>query len=128
MRLKVLPLQFFYWDDFLEDDDGLVEIEPRYHRDNEYLLGDFWWFECDGRAFTYKDPRRQQSQRRQFLCSLDISDEDILTARELKAVETILNLTRNPRLKSEALKQWRRHDHAQSLREISRGNIKWYKE
>lgn len=118
-RIKVLPTEFWMQEGWRED-CGVVETAPFFHKDNQYLVGDNWWFEIDGKAFTYRDPKKQRGAVAQFKYQLSVTDEAILDARELAAVNTILQVSRNAQLKREALALWTRHDHAASIRKLKR--------
>lgn len=118
-RIKVLPTELWMQRGFREE-CGVEEIEPKFHKDNQYLVGDDWWFEIEGRAFTYKDAKKRQGAVDQFKYQLSITDEAILDARELDAVTTILKVSRNARLKREAIRLWTQHDHAGSIRKLKR--------
>jgi hypothetical protein len=67
-----------------ELDNYHEEIEPVYHRDGEYLLGDKCWFEVRGRAFT--------KRKEDFLFELEqlsLDDIDIKIVENLKAIARI---------------------------------------
>ena len=118
-RIKVLPTEFWMQEGWRED-CGVEEIEPTFHKNNQYLVGDRWWFEIDGKAFTYITDKKRRGAVDMFKYQLEVTDEAILDARELAAVNTILQVSRNAQLKREALALWTRHDHAASIRKLKR--------
>lgn len=119
-RIKVLPTEFWMAEEYRDQCD-VKEIAPVYHRDNQYLVGDNWWFEIDGKAFTYDTKEQRNSAVKQFKYQLRVTDEAILNQRELEAITTIVRVSRNETLKREARTLLFHHRQAVSLREVRRG-------
>lgn len=95
------------------------EIEPVYHRDGEYLLGDKCWFEVRGRAFT--------KRKEDFLFKLrqhDMEDVDLNVVKQLKAIQ---RLSKNV-LTTEQRNIIRDYDHFLCIREMKRKGIKSLRE
>lgn len=89
-------------------------------------MGDNWWFEIDGKAFTYRDPKKQRGAVAQFKYQLSVTDEAILDARELAAVNTILQVSRCAALKQAARARLQQHEHAVTLRDVQRTARRFY--
>ena len=118
-RVKVLPTEFWMAERYRDDCD-VQEIEPVYNQDNQYLFNGRWWFEIEGKAFTYDTEQGRKKGAEQFLYQLSVTDEAILNERELASITTIMRVSRNPVLKREALALLTKHDQAVSLREVRR--------
>jgi len=118
-KVKVLQTEFWMIDGY-RDDCNIQEETPVFNRDGQYLMGGVWWFEIDGKAFTYDTPESRKRAVEQFKHQLSINDEVILGDRELAAIDTILRLSRNPAIKAEARKLWFKHDQAVGLRQTRR--------
>lgn len=120
MKLTVLPLDFWMHHEMYYEDCDVVECEPVYKCDRIFMIGEKWWFEKDGRGFTYKTPKSIKSAIRQTKYRLSVSPESILRDSEVKALETLVHFNKNPELRKHAIIMLTRHEQACSLRETGR--------
>lgn len=120
MNIKVLPLEF-WMDEEYHDGIHLQEITPKFYRDGQYLFNKLWWFESNGRAYTYDTPEGISQAVDMFNHQLSMSLEYMLTDRERVALEQVCKLTVNPSLKREAKAALFRHGLIVQLREVTRG-------
>jgi hypothetical protein len=89
-------------------EDGFIPCLPVYNRDGVYccpnarLPNNRYWFEYNGTAWTVPDQSREVEQLRHELLT---TDDQILSSREVDAMNTILHISRDADIKKRIRKR-----------------------
>ena len=122
MKLKVKPLAWYMEE--IDDEELHKQYVPvgadfaLIGRNGHYCYGDNVWFEINGKGyFSYWN----QTKAREYFCyEFIVNDEAILPAREVTAMEQVLNTTRDAAVRKAILKRLRFHYESQQLRDVGR--------